>query len=277
MLKQFKSEQPTPTIKITLHRKKQLSIITPMDMRETQEQNFRAHRLFALPNSPKLSSDDSSKKLLGAEIEAKSERTNEQGKSTRNGCTNNLYTFKDYIQKINEKVLLPTQIVKQSRTLLKDVLKESTGESKTKKSAPGLNFAKIENNLSDTSPFVPPLNCFTEDGYKNTPKKRYFIFDDSPLKKARPHQSIHKQVKEALNESDREIFEMFESCRLSIMKHNEWFSDPKAQSKVHSMIVEIEQKWIRPRITSQLKLINNEKEQPEKELKLKQDNNMYTI
>jgi hypothetical protein len=48
------------------------------------------------------------------------------------------------------------------------------------------------------------------------------------------------------------------------IEYNEWFTDFNVQSKVYSIITEIEKAWIGPCVSSQLKLISCEKEQPEK-------------
>jgi hypothetical protein len=71
------------------------------------------------------------------ELEVKTERTSEQGKSTQNEYTNSIYEFKDYMQKMNEKKCWsPKLIVKQDKTL-KSMLRESSGDYKVKGSYQG--------------------------------------------------------------------------------------------------------------------------------------------
>lgn len=154
---------------------------------------------------------------------------------------------------------------------LRSALRESCDISRPKGNFTELNLAKLDTNFSDTSPSQSPKSYRMDSGYKQNSHSKCFTFDESVMQKAKTRGSTIKKVKEMLKEEDRELLEMFEKFRHNIMNRSEWFVNTKAQKEVYSMLEEIEQKWIGPCMSSQLKLISCQKEQLKKELKQRED------
>lgn len=276
-----------------------VSVLLPLDAKGSKESPLksaaskRRFRTFSSTQamsggaSPaKLSSGDLSglfprtekSSFVEAEAKGAGKRYSEQGKCAQVECvkTDSRFSgFKDYMQKIElgerQKKQSPTKLVVRQDNTLKSALREPCNELKPQAKLSKLNLAKIDPNFSDTSPEQSPDSAHMSNGYKHSPCGRFFAFDETVLQKARARESIHKKVKETLKEEDKEIFDMFEKCKQRVMNNSEWFNDSKAQSAVCSMVSEIQQKWIGPCMSSQLKLISREKDQLEQELKQKQE------
>ena len=181
--------------------------------------------------------------------------------------------FQEFVNRIgSEEQRKKFNIRRKSRDehcSLKGMLRKARKYSKQEDNAIKVKKAKVNEHSENITPTRPSKLALPESYRKSICKPSPLISSERYLQRVQLHRSFVQKTKDILSESDQELFDRFESARITLLKNNEWFINTEAQKEVYLIFTDIEQQWLQPYFDKEQKTLNEKRTILEEELKQK--------
>jgi len=176
-------------------------------------------------------------------------------------------TFKNYVAKILANEQTKERNVKSKTEKRRGLKGLGVGTNSSYKMI-SLNFnsskvTTVEEAVPSKSEQLTPIKTYSHGLYEPNP----LMSRQKLTQKVQLREKFIKEINQFLPSKERPLFILLEDSRTNLLKHPEWFRDTEAQKNVYLILTQIEEKWLRPFITTELKLLTEEKNRLEEELK----------